>query len=236
MINSKLSESIGDGEFNHNGNLFYFNNFNIKWIEELGVTPKVIIDVGAYDFGDSIRYKLSFPECQIFSFEADLERYNKTIKFAENCGINTYNNAVFSRTDIIDFYPAKCNIKDLGTFHSPGETAGQGSVFVMTEKYKNIHPHIQQNEHPVKVNSITIEDLCSDKKIDTVSLLQIDAEGSELEVLKGLGTIRPKLIYLEIQENLFKNECSAEIVSDFLKNIGYIIVKDLGVDKLYIHS
>jgi FkbM family methyltransferase len=137
MINSKLSESIGDGEFEHNGNLFYFNNFNIKWIEELGITPKVIIDVGAYDFGDSIRYKLSFPECQIFSFEADLERYNKTSEFAENCGIKTYNNAVFSRTDIINFYPAKCNIKDLGTFHSPGETAGQGSVFVMTEKYKN---------------------------------------------------------------------------------------------------
>jgi hypothetical protein len=106
----------------------------------------------------------------------------------------------------------------------------------MTEKYKNIHPHIQQNEHPVKVNSITIEDLCSEEKIDNVSLLQIDAEGSELEVLKGLGTIRPKLIYLEIQENLFINESSAEIVSDFLKNIGYILIKDLGVDKLYIHS
>jgi FkbM family methyltransferase len=209
--NVDLSPFEKDIEFIYNDNKFYSSNFNLNWFTELGITPKVIIDVGSYDFGDSIKYKIAFPDLEVYSFEADLERYRKTHKFAENCGIKTFNKAVFSESGIIDFYPAKCLIKDAGSFHNPGEHGGQGSMYKITENYKKYFPHIEQTS-AVKINSVKISDFYSSENINEITLVHIDAEGSELEIFKGFGEIRPKLIYVEVQENLFENNSSPESV------------------------
>lgn len=232
----KLSNSVNDSEFSFKDNFFYSSNFNLEWFKELNIEPKIILDIGAYDFGDSIKYKTSFPNSQVFSFEADLERYEKTNKFAEECGIKTYNVAVFSQSGTIDFFPAKCNLKDAGSFHNPGEHGGQGSIFKTTEKYRNNFPHIVQNIESVKVDSITISDFCESNHINEVSLIQIDAEGAELEIFKGFGKIRPKLIYVEVQDNLFHNNSSPALVDNFLSDMGYVILKNDGTNKLYIYN
>jgi hypothetical protein len=91
--NVNLSPFEDDKEFIYNDNKFYSSNFNLNWFEELNIEPKVILDIGAYDFGDSIKYKIAFPNSQVYSFEADLERYEKTHKFAEICGVKTFNKA-----------------------------------------------------------------------------------------------------------------------------------------------
>src|SRR5262245_34445362 len=51
------------------------SGFNIAWIGELGLVPKVIFDIGAYDGGDAVRFKQKFPDAHVVSFEADPVRY-----------------------------------------------------------------------------------------------------------------------------------------------------------------
>lgn len=234
--NVHLSPHVKDTEYTYDGNQFYSSNFNLNWFSELNIIPKVILDIGAYDFGDSIKYKLNFPESRVFSFEADLERYEKTHKFAEKCGIKTYNKAVFSETGLIDFYPAKCNIKDAGSFHKPGENGGQGSLYKTTKGYRNRFPHIEQESTPIKVNSTSISDFCLSENITEITLIQIDTEGAELGIIKGFGEIRPKLLYVEVQQDCFENGSSPEIIDNLLVSMGYTMLKDLGTDKLYINN
>ena len=57
----KLSPGKKDEELTYEEFKFYGNNFNMNWFYELNIEPEVIIDVGSYDFGDSIRYKKEFP-------------------------------------------------------------------------------------------------------------------------------------------------------------------------------
>jgi FkbM family methyltransferase len=234
--NINLSPFEDDKEFTYNDNKFYSSNFNLNWFKELNIEPKVILDIGAYDFGDSIKYKIAFPNSQVYSFEADSERYEKTHKFAENCGVKTFNKAVFSKSGIIDFYPAKCYLKDAGSFHNPGEHGGQGSIYKTTENYRSRFPHIKQESEPVKISSVNINDFYLSENIGEITLVQIDAEGSELEIFKGFGEIRPSLIYVEVQDNLFENNYSPDSVHNFLSDMGYIILKNSGVDKLYIYN
>ena len=234
--NIKLSKAKIDSEFIYDGHKFYGSNFNTVWFSELGIIPKVILDVGSYDFGDSIRYKIEFQNSKVFGFEADKNRYEKTYKFAENCGIKTFNKAVYSKSGVIDFYPAKCFLKDAGSFHKPGEYGGQGSIYKHNEKYKTNFPHIEQEIDPVKVESTSISDFCLSENLNEISLIHIDAEGAESDVINGFGDIRPKLIYMEVQNNLFNNGISSQSVHDLIIKMNYTLVKDLGIDKLYIYN
>ena len=61
-----LSDKKDDSEYNFNGNKFYSSSFNTIWFSELGIEPKIILDIGSYDFGDSIRYKLEFPNSSVY--------------------------------------------------------------------------------------------------------------------------------------------------------------------------
>jgi len=49
----------------------YHSAFNMAWIDELRLSPKVVLDIGAYDGGDSIRFKSRFPDARVVAFEAD---------------------------------------------------------------------------------------------------------------------------------------------------------------------
>lgn len=236
MNNNNISSAKKDEEYEFKGFKFYSSSFNTSWFNELSVIPKVILDIGAYDFGDSIRYKNEFTNCSVFGFEADKVRYEKTKKYANECGIKTYNKAVFSHTGTIDFYPAKCMIKDAGSFHSAGEYGGQGSVYLHNDNYKKRFSHISQDQMPIKTDCISIIEFCKNEKIYDISLVQIDVEGAEYEVIKGFGDIRPKLVFVEIQDSIFKNNIDKDETHNLLISMGYTLIKDLIVDKLYMYK
>jgi FkbM family methyltransferase len=234
--NVNLSNPKKDEEFLFDNKNFYSSQFNTKWFSELNITPKVIFDIGSYDFGDSIRYKNEFKDCDVFGFEADVDRYQKTFIYAESCGVKTFNNVVYSESNIIDFYPAKCLIKDAGSFHSPGENGGQGSIYLHNQNYKKTFSHIEQESKPIKIQSTSVVDFCKKEKIKEITLIQIDAEGAEFEIIKGFGDLRPKLVFVEIQNNLFENNINSLETHNLLYSMGYILLRDLNVDKLYIYN
>src|SRR5688572_23783886 len=57
-----------DGHYEAGGERFYRSSFNTAWLAELAVAPQAIVDVGSYDAGDAVRFKLTFPHARVFAF------------------------------------------------------------------------------------------------------------------------------------------------------------------------
>jgi FkbM family methyltransferase len=78
------------------------------------------------------------------------------------------------------------------------------------------------------VNVITLDAFCADQKIDTVGLLKIDTEGSDLDVLRGGANIlrdqRIDLVQLEAGMN-FRNQLHVpfEQLKSFMESMGYFL-------------
>jgi len=95
----------------------------------------------------------------------------------------------------------------------------------------NIDEHNYQEFEKVKVEAITLSQLCYDKGIHQIDLLSIDVEGAELDVLLGadLQKLRPRLILLEDKHlYLFKHR--------FLVNRGYVLAQRHNRNSWYIRE
>ena len=63
----------------------------------------------------------------------------------------------------------------------------------------------------------------------------MDVEGAEFYALKGLGSLRPRMIFLELSEDLFNNGNRLADTHDLFVSMNYELVLDLGMDRLYLH-
>lgn len=234
----KISDPLIPGEFVFNGRKLGHSAFNSAWLYELGIeNPKVIFDIGGYDAGDAIRFKHIFPNAEVECFEADPERAKIIREYSHDADIMFMGAAITDFTGMIPFYQSKCNLKDAGDTHAPGKVGGQGSIYKHADTYKKLYPHIQQHEEPINVPCFSLSDYCRKwVHIKEIDLLHIDVEGAEINVIKGLGLLRPKVIYLETLPNMFEGVATVTELHQTLDQMGYQLVKDFVSDRLYIYQ
>lgn len=209
--------------------------FNIEWISAVIETPQVIFDVGCYDCGDSIRFKRRFPDCEVYSFEASPLRHSKLIETAAKYNLNFIPLAVSDVIGEAIFYNSLVDNERVDA---------QGSFFKHTNIYKEKNPRIIQQQEGVVVKTITINDFCVSKGISNIDLLYIDAEGAELQIIRGMKYLRPKMVFVETldfvntnKEPMWQGECTNSMeLENYLLSLGYILAKILDADRLYIHS
>lgn len=209
------------------------SSFNAQWIGECGIDPKVIFDIGSYDAGDSIRLKHKYPESDVYSFEADPARITCIQKYISKFDIEFIPTAVCETTGQTNFYQSFID----------GNALGQGSILKHTSLYKEIYSdlNIIQANHPIIVPSVSVSSFCKEKGINRVDVAHIDVEGAEGYVINGFGEIRPKLLFIETVLNTGQNRgwegqygVESEIHS-ILTGMGYVLIKDLVSDRLYLH-
>lgn len=234
----KISDPLIPGEFTFNEMKLGHSGFNTAWLYELGIeSPKVIFDIGGYDAGDAIRFKHIFPESEVYCFEADPDRAEIIRSYIHGANVYFMNAAIADYTGMIPFYQSKCNLKDAGDTHSPGVIGGQGSIYRHTKVYKDLYPHIEQQEYCIDVPCFSLSDYCRKwDDIKHIDLLHIDVEGAEINVIKGLGLLRPKVIYIETLRDMFEGMAPVSELHDTLDHMGYELVKDFVSDRLYIHA
>ena len=74
-----------------------------------------------------------------------------------------------------------------------------------------------------KIKCIRIDNYCREVNIDNIDFIKIDTQGSEYEILSGLGKYRPLLIRAETQTiSCYKNMSTFEKVIDLLDQYGYV--------------
>jgi FkbM family methyltransferase len=129
----------------------------------------VVLDIGANVGCISIYLAKKYPNIKIYAFEAHPINYQSlldNIKINEVNNIITFNKAVHSKTGEI----LKITLNELNT--------GSSSFFMesQTEKYD--------------VETISIDDIITEYKIDKLKLLKIDCEGAEFDIIEGSDKLK----------------------------------------------
>jgi FkbM family methyltransferase len=206
------------------------SGFNIAWLHEFGIVPKVIFDIGAYDGGDSIRFKEAFREACVISFEADPVRYPIVFENVDLFGIKAVNSAVCESDNPVQWYQSRYEHLD------GNNVGGQGSLFRHSMEFRREFDFIRQSEATITVKGTRIDTFCRESGIDQIDLAHIDVEGAEYEVVCGLGSARPKMIYLETASERWIGAKDAREVHRKLSSMAYVLAADLPGNRLYIRT
>ncbi len=202
------------------------SGFRTAWITEVIGTPKVIIELGAFDGGDVYRFQQEFPDCQVLAVEADPDRVEIVRNNLRGTNAQIVHAAVCETEGPIDWYSATVD----------GEANAQGSIFQHTERYKKNFDFVNQTTAPGQVSGRRLDKLCSEHGIEEIDLLHMDIEGAENAAMRGMGALRPKMIYLEVRKDLFENGASVADTEQLLHDLGYVLAIDMRVDRLYLHN
>lgn len=147
---------------------------------------KVIFDVGSLNGAEAIYMGQILPHAKVYSFDANpiaalmIRDNQKQYDDRFNCiqkAVSDYNGTA--------------------TFHLlPSASQGASSLL---KPIGGIVPGIDNVYTTISVECTTIEQFCKDNSIDHVDLLWIDAQGTELNVLKGIGPdiSKVKTVYAE---------------------------------------
>lgn len=127
-----------------------------------GYTAHTIIDVGANIGQSSIFFKNAYPSASIYS----LEPVQQTFKILDSAlskydQVKTFQLALGARNEIADI-----QIKENSLWNS-------------------LVDHESGNGKKEKIEVITLDELVSREEINRISILKIDVEGFEVQVLKG---------------------------------------------------
>lgn len=226
-----MSPAEQEGFYYDSGRRLSRSSFNIGWLKELGITPSVIADVGAYDCGDSIRFSRAFPDARIYSFEGCPGR-NKIIReYIDNYpNIIHIDSAVADKVGNIEWYSSACRNNV-----TPEDYGAQGSILKHTQDYKQAYNFIEQAKEPARVDCVTLSHVFGHAD---VSLAHIDVEGAEKYVVAGFGPLRPRLVFVETLFNGagWDGGTKTSDLDDLLIPMGYKLLQDLGTDRLYYYE
>lgn len=201
------------------------SRFNMNWLPEAGIDPEVIVDLGSFDGGDAWRMKQTFPQARVVTVEADPDRIGIVRATLDGSDVEIHNFAACDTDGPVQWYSATIN----------GATNAQGSLFRHSEEYQQRFTHVEQAETPIEVPGKRFDTFCAEAGITHIDLLHMDIEGAELSVLRSIGDLRPRLIYLEWRENAFRGHEGTDSAQTMLDALGYKLLGNLGDDRLYRH-
>jgi FkbM family methyltransferase len=134
-------------------------------IQRTGATMDTILDVGANDGVSSIKFRDAFPAATIHAFEPVTKTFGILKRNVEKYkGIYCYQMAL-------------------------GANPGTAQIYLTEHSTMSslIRPDAPLGEETVRIT--TVDDFAAEQNIDRVDLLKVDAEGFDLEVLKGAGRL-----------------------------------------------
>lgn len=207
--------------------------FRFEWVEKhLGCAPQTIFDVGTWDGRDAIAFKHNFPSARVVAFEACPDNHAEIVKhrllMAE--GVEYYHAAVREDTVLTAFFS---NEDD----HQQGKRGMSGSILAPTDLLKKHAPHLTFKQSRL-VQGISLLDFCQGADIDRIDVLHMDVQGAEWNVLKGLGDLRPGMIFLETDETAesghYEDARSQMQLFALRDSMGYQCVWDSGHDQLWL--
>jgi FkbM family methyltransferase len=196
------------------------SDFNLDWINYyLDKRPKVIFDIGCFDCSESLQFKRRFPQTDIYAFEASPKNYNRIITNPNiTSQVRVFNMALCDKIGEIDFHD------------SYGVNECSGSILESCHTREDLKFH-----SAVKVPATTISHFCATQGIPNVDVIHMDVQGAEYYVMKGIGEIRPEIIFCETAEyDNYKGALTMEDLDDLMTDLGYRIEKALEFDTLYV--
>lgn len=181
-------------------------------IRFVGNEARMVFEVGAADGRDSVSYLEYFPDAVLHAFEPNPQNFSKLAERGKaESRLSTNNVAVSNLAGKMPFHMTA--LTDASSLLTPKKT---DSAF---DKYSEV-------ENIVEVNVITLDEYCDKNGIEKIDLLKTDAQGSELNILKGsqrlLRDQKIKVLYLEVLfMEIYEGACLYHEVASLLANHGY---------------
>jgi FkbM family methyltransferase len=170
------------------------------------------IDIGSH-FGSFslLASKLAGPQGRVIAIDPTPSTYKLMTEnlqqFAPFKNYQTFNIALYDRTEEISFY-------DFGL----SESAYNSIIGSRNKEVKN------PENYKIKIQAQTLDDLTTQLKLKQIDFIKIDAESSELAILKGgketLKKFSPKLT-VEIGDTGLLNAPKSIEIINFLIDLGY---------------
>jgi len=207
------------GSFKAKINGIYFNTYEmISRIDRLGIKPKTFIDIGANRGMLSKTVNYFYPNCNIYSFEPIKDCFNdlKKIKIKN---IKSFNCALSNKRGISTFYESKYDYSS--------------SLLEMTKKHKNSFPYTADSKS-YEVDVYVLDDYYNQFNLNTPTILKLDVQGSELDVIRGAEKILPKIDYILCEvsfvELYMHQPLFLEVINVF-HNKGYRVIDVLSLNR-----
>jgi FkbM family methyltransferase len=136
-----------------------------------------------------------------------------------------------------EIYPYACGEHDADNVDFTVVSSNNGEItdhsyssFNVKEGYKDLDPNYFNSlkKTIIKVNCRKLDSILTEANINNIDVLSIDTEGWEIEVMKGLTKIEPKVIILENLLNLnYYTEYmeSRNYKLDHIQVINYVYIK-----------
>ena len=199
--------------------------FKVAWFYKFfqPTDPIVIFDLGAYNGNEALHFHKAMPNAKIYSFEASPRNI-------QNCTKNLLNHPKIQLT-----HAAVSDLDGEIEFHdSVGQHDGSGSILKPTPAVFTNYPGMAFNP-PTKVKSVRIDTFCKQNHITNIDFIHMDIQGAEKKALLGMGSFRPRLLYLETcAGDLYETAQSKEALDQFLETLGYTVAENLKYDTLYL--
>ncbi len=119
-----------------------------------------------------------------------------------------------------------------------GSRPGSSSMYRPNKESLNIYGFKKENfsqfkvTDEIEVNCTTIKESLSDFKIQNLDFLKVDTQGSELEVLKGLGEYFPLIIKIEAQIiPMYENVPNWSQLLNYLYEMNFMICEWIEIGK-----
>lgn len=209
------------------GNILSFASFEIlaNFKNEVK-NVETIIDIGANNGQFLKAAHHFFPKTFIYSFEPIPKLFQKIIKFKSK-NINVFNIAVGNSTGEFDFH--------LNSY-------SHVSSFLDISKENKTYP--KDSIETIRVKQDTLDNISKSIDIKGVTLLKLDVQGFEMEVLKGgASIIKTHVNYIIIEANfvkLYENQPTFTELNSYLNELGFelktMLDFNFGKDKSYIEA
>jgi FkbM family methyltransferase len=207
-------------------------------------TSITILDIGACEGEDSIRYARSFPNARIFSFEplpanqelirTHFERYE--VKHAELIPL-----ALSAASGNAAFHVSSGHPSNLISGKN-GDYGNKSSSLLPPISENPIYGWIEFNK-TISIPTTTLCEFCQKRGISQIDFIHMDVQGAELLVLQGSGKKLKDIstIWLEVSdEAIYQEQPVRSQVMSFMKEKGFILAletrREKEGDQFYVNS
>jgi FkbM family methyltransferase len=183
----------------------------------------IVFDVGTNTGNELYATITSGYDADFYAFEPVPEIYNNLLeRFKEHDNIKFFQLAVSNYNGQASF--------NVSVGQSQGEVS---SLLEMVDNVKDNWGHVAhcfEYSHKIDVDVITLESFIEEHNIPYITYLHVDAQGSDLNVLKGLGSklhlVQEGAVEAAIKYNvIYKNQCMIDEVVNFLEQNNFEIVR-----------
>ena len=194
-------------------------------------SPDVVLDIGACEGEDSIRYKLLFPSARIIAFEpipSNLTRIQHNLQRFDISGIEVMPVALAASDG-----NAELHISSGQPSGVPGNTdwdyGNKSSSLLKPSALMGRFHNWLRFDSTLTVPTRQLDSLLAERGIESVDFIHMDVQGAEMLILSGSTKALPSVacLWLEVGTNeIYEGQPPAADTQSFLESLGFIRIME----------